>query len=329
MLFVPFHNAGGHFLDWSLQYVCGELPWHTNKIDLVGKRNWHNHESTMVHGFQEFLLQWKQLQQQSVKNFENIYVMPLSLVNAVHQMHGLTIDKSSHQQRQEAICYMHDDTIKMLTWAQDHDMMPVIVDYTFSDWYSVVYNDRSPEDLAGRPTQDLHQAYNQYIDCFFDRTPQCWDQDNIWDRREQLALILRFENLPLQIDLVYNAHRPHLLYNTDDIWNNLPAVLQEICAELGLKFYHDRFQHWQPVYQQWREVHDPYFGRHLDRIIDAIVYNKYLSLKRFRMGFWHEVLIQNRLLLKHQLNLRTWQLEKFPDNTQALHQLLEPSIHSI
>lgn len=329
LLFVPYHNSGGHFLDWSIRYVCGQLPSDTDVADWSSRRNWHHHDSIMVGGFQALQHRCTELRQHSPRDFENIYALPLSLTAAVHQLHGLRIDQSSHQQRQEAVRHIHADTTEMLTWAQDHGLVPVIIGYAALDWYSVVYNNRSVQDLEGRPLQDQHQVFDQYLDCFFDQARQRWDQDTVWDRREMLALIWRFDQLPLHLDQVYDAQRPHLRYDTDDVWNNLPAVLQEICLELDLAIDHTRLQHWHSVYQQWRELHDPYFGRHLDRIIDAILHNKYLSLKRFRMGFWHEVLIQNQLLIKHRLNLRTWQLEKFPDNTQELHQLLEPSTHMI
>ena len=35
------------------------------------------------------------------------------------------------------------------------------------------------------------------------------------------------------------------------------------------------------------------------------------------------------LIYKYGLNLKTWQLEKFPNNTKQLHELLEENIHPI
>jgi hypothetical protein len=54
-----------------------------------------------------------------------------------------------------------------------------------------------------------------------------------------------------------------------------------------------------------------------------------MSLERFNLDFYKEVIIQNALLYKQNLNLKNWQLEKFPANTQDLHKLLEPNIHQL
>ena len=45
------------------------------------------------------------------------------------------------------------------------------------------------------------------------------------------------------------------------------------------------------------------------------------------MNFYKEVMIQQALIRRHSLNLKTWQLETFPANTQELYKLLEPSLH--
>jgi len=61
-------------------------------------------------------------------------------------------------------------------------------------------------------------------------------------------------------------------------------------------------------------------------IVDAIVNNLYYEID---LTFDQEIIIQHCLIYQHGLNLKTWQLEKFPNNTQDLHKLLEPNIHSV
>ena len=45
------------------------------------------------------------------------------------------------------------------------------------------------------------------------------------------------------------------------------------------------------------------------------------------MDLWQEAIVQHILIYKYNLNLKNWQLKKFPDNTQDLHKLLETNIH--
>ena len=53
-----------------------------------------------------------------------------------------------------------------------------------------------------------------------------------------------------------------------------------------------------------------------------------MDLTRFDLDVIQEAFIQRELIYKHNLNLKTFQLEKFI-NTQQLHNLLEPNIHPL
>jgi hypothetical protein len=61
-------------------------------------------------------------------------------------------------------------------------------------------------------------------------------------------------------------------------------------------------------------------------IVDSVVNNWYYQID---LTFEQEVVIQHCLIYQHNLNLKTWELTKFPSNTQDLHKLLEPNIHPI
>ena len=66
--------------------------------------------------------------------------------------------------------------------------------------------------------------------------------------------------------------------------------------------------------------HEP---NRLGEIIDAIVTNKYINLKRFNLDFMQECVILHVLISKHNLNLLAEGLEYFTD-TKQLHNLLTP-----
>ena len=99
--------------------------------------------------------------------------------------------------------------------------------------------------------------------------------------------------------------------------------------QLAIPLQWDRWDHWQTVYQNWQQINYRCvkFQYELDHIVEAIVNN--WSYPLLELSFLQEVMIQHELLYKHGLNIKNWQLERFPDNTQKLHQLLEINHHQL
>lgn len=326
---MPYHNSGGHFIDWSIQYVCGKIEHDSNQFN---KKNWHQHRSIMTYGFNDTVEKINEIQTNSNNKFENIYVTLSNFQNLLEKIHGpgITIENSTHEQRTVVTNYRYDDYIQLYQWAQSQKFIPVAFDYCESDLLSMVYNNRHIVDVYQNRKDTQEEVCEQYIDFFFKESKEKFTSREIWDQREMFALMYRFETfkIPNLTETFINS-LPHLYYNTDDVWNNFAPVLHEICLILGLEMDPDKFSIFCKHYKEWREVHDPTFGRHLDRIVDAIVNNKFMPLNRFDLNFLKEVIIQNQLITKHNLNLRTWNLEKFPNNTQDLHKLLEPNIHTM
>ena len=87
------------------------------------------------------------------------------------------------------------------------------------------------------------------------------------------------------------------------------------------------WDHWVDVYHNWQEMQLNIleFNINFDHIMNAIVNNWYYEIGD--LTFEQEIIIQHCLIYQHGLNLKTWQLEKFPANAQDLHKLLEPNIH--
>jgi hypothetical protein len=55
----------------------------------------------------------------------------------------------------------------------------------------------------------------------------------------------------------------------------------------------------------------------------------YYDISDYNFEFYQEAIIQHIMIYKYGMNFKLWQLEKFPDNTQDLHKLLEPNIHKV
>jgi hypothetical protein len=328
LLFIPYHNTGAHFIDWSIQYVCKNI--HNKDFD-HNSRNWHHHQSISTKGFDTTLKKIKELQSTSTKKFENIGVSPLNFCQSLKALYGsdITIESSTHDQRNCAKTYKLDDYKKLISWAQQ-ESIPVVVDYCDTDLLSIFYNNRNIIDLNNVPCANQEDLVAQYINYFFKKNKKEFSSNKIWDQREMVAVLYHFDKLKIPgFSELYKNSMPHLYYNTDDIWNDFPAVLEEICNSLDLNIDQSRFAEWAEIYKHWRLVHQPSFGRHLDRIVDSIVNNKYMLLDRFKIDFLKESIIQHYLIVKYNLNLKTWGLEKFPNNTQDLHKLLEPNIHTL
>ena len=323
LLFLPYHNTGAHFIDWSIRYVCGQ----NNSATVSDSINWHsNHKSIITRGFKHTVEKIKDLQQSSTNVFENIYIRMLRISDILKTNFNVDYSSATQNQLEQSRQYAINDLVELFTWAQQQNMMPIMFDYQDEDLLNIFYNDRFPGTQEGKHT-DKHAAINNYIECFFKESKEKFNSDTISDQRELIAMSYKFKNLKLKFDNCFINNHPHLYYNTDDIWNDFPNVLNEICSIRHLPISTTRLISWNNIYNNWRRVHEPAFSRNIDRIIDSIVNNKYMSLERFNMDFFKEVVIQHYLIYKHNLNLKTWNLDQFPNNTQELHKLLEPNIH--
>ena len=149
-----------------------------------------------------------------------------------------------------------------------------------------------------------------------------------WDRRELLALNLQLHTQRLgheHLDFSGTHHWVHC----HELWYHGTELLPELMHALNIPLQWDRWEHWQTVYQSWQHINYQCvrFQYKLDHIVESIVNN--WSYPLHELSFLQEVMIQHELLYKHGLNIKNWQLEHFPDNTQKLHQLLEINHHQL
>ena len=332
-LFLPYHNIGGHFIDWSLYYLTGKTKiWVKGRvIDLLDAAspngsNFHQHESNVVDGFADCQQVIRDIEQSSIPTV-NVYLTALKLHKILDQQFGVNVETATTEQIEKSLEYSNADTQQMIKWLQTNGHTVAFFDYKEQDYLSVFYNNRAVLDHYNNPLSNDKELWDIYTDTFFNQSRQNFDQ-SVWDERERLALIVRPEKGIDCISMI-DWCLPHLYYNSDDVWNDLLNVVREMASHFHLTVCEDRIETWKSVYNIWRSRHDPYFARHFDRIVQAIVDGEYLSLTRFSLNFYKEVLIQRELIVKHNLNLKTWQLDKFPNNTLELHKLLESNIHTL
>ncbi len=177
------------------------------------------------------------------------------------------------------------------------------------------------------PAKSTDQINEEYQNLFFKSSIDSWKElglTEIWDKRERMALDIR----PFDIELDPILRMPHLHIDSRDWWSRGPKVIQKVFKFLSLTLDQERMQQWLPIYYQWQEIQTNAleFVYYIDHIINAIVNNIYFEID---LTFEEETVVQHCLLYKHNLNLKTWQLTKFPGNTQDLYKLLEPNIHTV
>ena len=334
-IFLPYHNTGGHFIIWSMYTLAGQTRCLADDnliVDVISsnesKKTFHQQKIIRARGFENTKQQYKAIVESDCQLASvHLYVTVLTMSQFIPDQFAVSVETSTHAQRQAAVEYIHNDTKKLLDWMQQSGHPLIAFEYCSADLLNIAYNDRCPLDMSHNVVADIDAKWLSFEQSFFNKPTDMFDQTFIWDRREKLALILPDPIKQPNFCQLIDRRLPHLLYTTDDVWNDLFSVMPEIFSFINTPLDSTTINGWQNVYATWRLNHDQYFSRHFDRIIDAIVNNKYVSLTRFKMNFYKEVMIQQALIRRYSLNLKTWQLETFPDNTQELHKLLEPSLH--
>lgn len=159
-----------------------------------------------------------------------------------------------------------------------------------------------------------------------------WTQQNltnIWDLREFIALTLR----PLENNTIKNCHQFDFEYfnlPAIDVWKSLDKKIVQWFDYCEVAVDQTRLESWLQVYRQWQQLHIERinFCENFETIINGILTNQDIDLAQFGLDIVRESAIQHALIYRHNLNFKTWQLEKF-ENTKQLHNLLEPNIHPI
>lgn len=164
---------------------------------------------------------------------------------------------------------------------------------------------------------------------FFKDSINAWNRkglSDVWDVRERRALDMRIYTD--DEDFITGLTFPHLWVNCLDLWTRGQIVIKQIMEYLELGIDQDRLEQWIPIYRNWQAIqsNNLEFDYNCNHIVDAIINNWYYNIN---LTFEQEIVIQHLLIYKHNLNLKTWQLTKFPNNTQELHKLLESNIHQL
>ena len=319
-------DVGGTFLTWSLHYLAGHddyYSWNTNTFEklisnpLTVADNAHNFKANKPITLVEFEGKINHLLSNQNTKFHTVY------------LHNLTetpkIFTSKSTDTTNAINQLYDITDKV-----------IIIDiHQRNTLYEAKFTHRSLGLTIGSQTKiykNFNEGHEAFIDFHYLDSKKIWQDlgmTNVWDHREFLALNLRPQNPLMSILPNVDLTKPHYRLDSFALYNHFDKTVSELTAWLGINIDPTRWDQWLTVYNQWRGFHldRQLFVEYFDVIIDSIINGYYLDLRRFKWDIIREAVIQHELIYKHGLTIKGWGLEKFPDNAQDLHKLIEPNIY--
>jgi hypothetical protein len=305
-------EIGGTFLTWSIYYLSGRTSYfsvrHNKAVEvcdnpLTGK-NAHKFLPNQPCSYDEFA----NIFQKTLEHNEHLYM---------HQLrHGTEYAVAE-------VC-KNAEKIIILSLRPEH----VLYRCGYTPRANVMPGWNSEKNLS-----DPDSIYEDFTEYFFKESKRLWAQEglnNVWDKREFIAL--NFDPFKHSSILDYiNTTTTYYQIDALDAWVNLDQHIDKLFSYLDIPVDQKRFEKWISVYGIWKNNHTKRlnFVNNFELIIDNIINDIHMDLETFDLDLSQESAIQHVLIYKHNLNLKTWQLTKFPNNTQELHKLLEPNIHAV
>lgn len=328
------YSVGCTFLDWSINYLKGEskffnrtLGWIDLVDDPVDLLNAHGHRKNHPGGFLETCEYVEFIQKNS--DFASLYPCPLLFYSAATALNQslINIDDTAWK---KVVDYRNHDYNQLLQWLDQqgakiifvsaNKTLPLYVNSEIRATKVALHHNNTPESI-----DEIRQGIDLV---FFQDSVNRWKEmglDNVWDVRERLALDIRpFNPIEEEVDFSIN----HYWVDCQELWFNGDKKIPEILDWLKIKIDPLRLDQWLYVYHKWRnlQLNTLSFQIKCDHIVKCIVNNWSHPIN---LTFNQEVIIQHCLIYQYNLNLKTWNLNKFPNNTKDLHFLLEENIHPV
>lgn len=337
-------GLGCTFLDWSVYWLSGQ----DHVYDLRAKQwlaitedplkttgavsNAHNHAKNHPSGSMATKDAVRALlSADHSERRTSFYPFPLHLDLALEQIGRSAHDLQDAKVRHDASQLRQDDYLDTLAWihTQQIPVIYVAIDPLVAGYF---WQPRSLERGLVKPSRpnSLDDVWQEYDDIFFKRSTETWDAmglTDVWDQRERMALNMRpFAKIPMS-DLTLPFK--HQWINCQDLWFDTERTISRAMSWLDLEITTTRLDHWRSVAQRWQATHNDHlrFYRQLPQIVRAIVRGHDFEIPPLTLR--QEATVLHCLLYQHDLNLKSWQLCRFPNNARDLHALLEANIHPL
>ena len=226
--FCPYHNTGAHFVNWSTSYLSGQthclgpqdfdLLLMPDSVDCQLK-NFHQHRPRKIRQYNQVVEFLNSNHQNSHTDMINLYLLPPPLFLNSNTAFDMKIAGTLHNEISNMLKDTAADISKTLNYIQDHNHSVIMIKFHRDDYLNHTYNDRHPVSrFDGRLLEPI-EVLDEWQKLFFSEAENQFES-NIWDQREKLALAIRPVAGVNHYDSILNTARPHLLYSTDDIWND-------------------------------------------------------------------------------------------------------------
>lgn len=325
---VTDHAVGGTFLNWSLHYLAGHKNYFhvatnqwTSVVDSpLTDRNAHAFRANVPQSLNSFL------------EINNILLTVKT--NQFHSMRLPSFDRDFSVQK---------------SWEQYDESLVSAINMLYQQQSSIVrlknrsilwHSKLEFRDLVSKfinepvESNSDHAMWDVINKVFFQNDLEKWKSLNLtnsWDYREFIALNYPFYDESWQMMGVNFDHNiNHYLLDSEDLCSYFDHTVQHMMDYLKLSIDQTRWANWILIYKEWSKKHIDrlLFVKYFDQIMNYIINGFDMDLTRFNLDIIREATIQHTLIYKHNLNFKTWQLEKFT-NTKQLHNLLEPNIHPL
>jgi hypothetical protein len=318
-------GAGGTFLTWTLHYLAGHdfhfntqtSSWEKIPDNPIEGQTAHVFRANQYGKKNEIYHCIDQLNNTKTDKFHSIYFHNLRITNK--DQLGFSLD-----------------TQLAVAKAQNHTNKIIVLSNQQKNYLCTVsLNGRKLTHKFAEPhlrNNSFDEQHEDFINYFFKESLTFWNQKeliNVWDRREFLALnVSPF----LSVSILPYIDRTLTNYELDcvELYTIFDSTVDNLFNYLDIKINQERKKSWLLVYNEWKKIHHDKlnFLWYFDKIIESVLNGYYIDLARFNLDLLQEACIQHELIYKHNLNLKTWKLDKF-NNTQQLHRLLEKNQHPI
>jgi hypothetical protein len=292
--------VGGTFVDWTIHYLLG----HSVTDNPIRASTAHGHTPMQVKNHLKFD---KWLQEVDTTQISTIYM---------HNFSSFDITESD-----ESYCH---ETAKCVQKVQELTSKLIVV--SLHDDQRLYHCTTAPRVIGDR-FASAEEQHNHYVNRFFSRNKHKFS-NAIFDYREFLAL--NHQPLESYFSIMPNINTDKVFYQLDpwELYCNFDV--NKLFSWLGYSIKTNRLDHWKTIYCQWQQLHTQRvnFATDFRLILENILHGHDQDLTVYNLDVMQEAAIQHELIYGYNLNVKTWQLNKF-ENTYQLHQILEPNIHPV
>lgn len=332
--------VGATFFDWSVLWLSGNtnvfylpdqqwIPISQNPVVMQGPQsNAHNHQKNHPDGHKKTVEALSILKSLNGAEITSLVCCQKTGSATIKDL-GIAAD-SLHQEDVWQMVLQHQaqdlqHAVKLL----ESEHIPCV--YLAFDSTVPLYQYRARgglRDIVDHNPLTQWQYWDRYRQLFFPESLQAWNinpQTPVWDIREMLALTM----MPFKENPLWNLEleHQHLWISCQDWWFDTDTVVTKVMDYYGLSIDPDRWTKWLEVVPQWQKIQNKQLAmqRQLDHLVRCIVQGKNTTLPN--LDLFDEALIQHCLIRHHDLNLKTWGLDKFPKDSIELTHRLEPNSH--